>query len=126
VSDASNINCSIISGNAMNSHTVALTEAQPQVWAFNHNLSPRPAFIRAVLLCTTADSSGAQVGEEYDIWSFYDYTYGTMPFGLYCTAVDIILSYTGTGGVNINYVRAGGIVQNVGDFTHFSIKVYWQ
>ena len=120
----------IVSADVMNSTTYALTSGTGLNTTFAHGLAVAPAFLRAVLLCTTADTaSGAAIGDEIpcELLLYDEAQYqpsGIFSFGANGTV--IYLTYTGYATyANVHFAWLGAI-KMITSFSHFSLKVYWQ
>jgi hypothetical protein len=124
----------IVSADVMNSTSYPITQGSSINATFSHGLSAAPAYLRAVLLCTTADTaSGLAIGDEVQINNFIPastpMTYQelpTCPFSAGANASVIYVNYNGYNSPTLVRVTWLGAYKTLTSLSHFSIKIYWQ
>ena len=104
---------------------------------FNHGLTSKPVFLRAVLVCTTADAaSGIQVGQEIGVENFLRLfalgsdlgllSFAGIPFSVGCDDTKVYLNYWYS---NVSYVYSiswlGLSHTPITSISNFSIKAYY-
>lgn len=131
LSDTANLKTNIISAFTMNSTSYGLTQGTAQAIKFPHGLGATPGFVRATLLCVTADGgSSMSPGQEVGIEACFAMDTNSMVFGVAADSTYIYATYLGTwcNQCEITLFNGPGS-PGIGlptSLNNFALKIYWQ